>query len=186
MYNAGTVADQRASGHGYIYIRHRAPSTKWACLVTERSEFNDVNPQGSTISTIYDQRCRWWTAQRPILGPPEPVPTSGRLPSYGLETTFSASNFGFKIGRLSKPQNPAKIAQKASKTLPQTRPKRLQNDVLCCNPRKSKIMQPSHVFAHFLRSQTLENRPKIDAKTPAKSALCWIPSWSPKKYDFWC
>ena len=64
--------------------------------------------------------------------------------------------------------------------------KRLQNDSLSCKHRKSKIMQPSHVFAHFWRSQALENRPKIDAKTFSKSALCWIPSWNPKKYDFWC
>ena len=42
-----------------------------------------------------------------------------------------------------------KIVQKAFPSLPQTRPKRLQNDTLSCNPRKSKIMQPSHVFAHF-------------------------------------
>ena len=70
-------------------------------------------------------------------------------PPHVSETTFSASNFGFKIGRLSKPQNPAKIAQKAPKILPKTPPKRLRNHILCCKPRKSKIMQPSHVFAHF-------------------------------------
>ena len=33
-------------------------STKWACLVTERSEFNDLNAQRSMIPTINVQRCR--------------------------------------------------------------------------------------------------------------------------------
>ena len=41
-------------------------------------------------------------------------------------------------------------------------------------------MQPSHVFAHFSRSQAFENLSKIETKTPSKSILCWIPSWTPK------
>ena len=140
----------------------------------ERPTINDFDDLRSTLSMM-----DWSTINI------RAARTTLRRSLRGLGTTFSASNFGFKIGRLSKPQNPAKIAQKAPKILPKTPPKRLQNDVLCCNPRKSKIIQPSHVFAHFWRSQTLENRPKIDAKTPSKSALCWIPSWNPKKYDSW-
>ena len=104
----------------------------------QRPTINNFNDLRSTLSMM-----DWSTINIRAARP------SSRTPPRGPGTTFSASNFGFKIGRLSKPQNPAKIAQKAPKTLPKTPPKRLQNDVLCCNPRKSKIMQPSHVFAHF-------------------------------------
>ena len=44
---------------------------------------------------------------------------------------------------------PPKIVQKAAETLPRTLAQRFQNDTLSCKPRKSKIMQPSYVFAHF-------------------------------------
>ena len=66
------------------------------------------------------------------------------------ETTFSASNFGFKIGRLFKAQNPAKIAQKAPKTVPQTLPKRIQNSISSYNARNPKKMQPFHTKTSFL------------------------------------
>ena len=74
------------------------------------------------------------------------------------------------------PQKPSpRPSQNASKTASHlTMPEILKK----CNP---SIRKP-----HFWRFQTLENRPKIDAKTPWKSALSWIPSWNPKKYDFWC
>ena len=104
----------------------------------ERPTINDFDDLRSTLSMM-----DWSTINI------RAARTTLRRSLRGLGTTFSASNFGFKIGRLSKPQNPAKIAEKAPKTLPQTPPKRLQNDVLCCNPRKSKIIQPSHVFPHF-------------------------------------
>ena len=65
-----------------------------------------------------------------------------------------------------KDQKSPKIVQKPSQTLPENLPKEIQNDILSCNPRKSQIMQPSHVFAHFWRSQALEKRAKIEAKTP--------------------
>ena len=104
----------------------------------QRPTINDFNDLRSTLSMM-----DWSTINIRAAG------TRFRRSSRVPEITFSASNFGFKIGRFSKPQNPAKIAQKAPKTLPQTPPKRLQNDVLCSKPRKSKIMQPSHVFAHF-------------------------------------
>ena len=131
----------------------------------QRPTINDFNDLRSTLSMMDWSTINIRAARR-----------LHHLPLLDFETTFSASNFGFKIGRLPKPQNPAKIAQKASKTLPLTPPKRLQNDVLYCNPRKSKIMQPSYVFAHFSRSQAFENLSKIETKTPSKSTLCWIPS----------
>ena len=45
-----------------------------------------------------------------------------------------------------------------------------------CNP---PIRKP-----RFWRSQAFKIRPKIDAKTPSKSGLSWIPSWNPKKHVF--
>ena len=142
----------------------------------QRPTINDFNDLRSMLSMMDWSTINNWAARTTLH-----LPFASLKPLFRLPTSASKSQ---KSDCFSKPQNPPKIAQKAPKTLPQTPPKRLQNDVLCCNPRKSKIMQPSHVFAHFLRSQTLQNRPKIDAKTFAKSALCWIPSWNPQKYDF--
>ena len=79
--------------------------------------------------------------------------SSGHLPVNPplafLKSLFRLPTSASKLDSFSKPQNPAKIAQKAPKTLPQTLPKRLQNDVLCYKARKLKIMQPFHVFIHF-------------------------------------
>ena len=157
--------------------------TKWAWLFTERSEFNDFNDQRSMIPRINGQWCRWWTGQRSIIGPPEPLPTS---PLLTLETIFRLPTSSSKFDSFPNPQNPPNQAQNASKTLPQTLPKRIQNSISSYNARNPKKCNPSIRKPHFWRFQTLENRPKIDAKTPWKSALSWIPSWNPQKYDFWC
>ena len=123
------------------------PKHEWACLVTERSEFNDVNVQRSTISTIYDQHCRWWTGQRSILGPPEPTFTS---PLTSLEPLFRLPTSSSKFDSFPNPQNPPNQAQNASKTLPQTLPKRIQNSISSYNARNPKKMQPFHTKTSFL------------------------------------
>ena len=112
--------------------------------------------------------------------------TLPRVPCLTLETIFRLPTSSSKFDSFPNPQNPPNQAQNASKTLPQTLPKRIQNSISSYNARNPKKCNPSIRKPHFWRSQTLENRPKIDAKTPSKSALCWIPSWNPKKYDFWC
>ena len=173
----------------YIYIYIYPPpcpslrGTKWAWLFTERSEFNDFNDQRSMIPRINGQWCRWWTGQRSIIGPPDPSATS---PFTSLEPLFRLPTSSSKFDSFPNPQNPPNQAQNASKTLPQTLPKRIQNSISSYNARNPKKCNPSIRKPHFWRFQTLENRPKIDAKTPSKSALSWIPSWNPRKYDFWC
>ena len=132
MYISATVPE--LARHEVGVFGHRAKRVQHC----ERPTINDFDDLRSTLSMM-----DWSTINI------RAARTTCHLPPHVSETTFSASNFGFKIGRLSKPQNPAKIGQKAPKILPKTPPKRPQNDVLCCNPRKSKIIQPSHVFAHF-------------------------------------
>ena len=141
--------------HYYYYyyylltiIRHRAPGTKWVCLVTERSEFDDVNTQRSMMSTIYDASYRWWTGQRSFLGPTYPPADSGHLPATPplafLKSLFRLPTSASKFISFSKPQNPPKIVQKAPKTVPKTLPKRVQNSVLSYYARNPQKMHPSY------------------------------------------
>ena len=171
----------------YIYIRHRAPGTKWACLVTERSEFDDVNTQRSMMSTIYDQCCRWWTGQRSFLGPTYPPVDSRPTPLLRPWNHF----FGFQL-RLqnSSPFQSPKIHPKSSKKLRKPSPTPSQNgSKIACyltTPEILKKCTPPIRKPTFWRSLAFKNRRQIDAKTPSKSGLSWIPSWNPKKYHFWC
>ena len=151
--------------------------TKWACLVTERSEFNFVNVHRSTISTIYDQRCRWWTGQRSILGPPEPfsTPTTGIPPPTTPHTTPHVRNL-FKIGRLfeapkssqNRPKSSQNPPQDPSKTAPKRRlmlqPPKIKNNAtlqrFCSlltfpNPRKSSQNRCKNAFKISFMLDTL-------------------------------
>ena len=112
--------------------------------------------------------------------------TLPRVPFTSLKPLFRLPTSSSKFDSFPNPQNPPNQAQNASKTVPQTLPKRIQNSISSYNARNPKKCNPSIRKPHFWRFQTLKNRPKIDAKTPWKPALSWIPSWNPKKYDFWC
>ena len=85
--------------------------------------------------------------QRSIIGPPEPSVTS---PCTFLKPLFRLPTSSSKFDSFPNPQNPPNQAQNASKTLPQTLPKRLQNELLSCKPRKSKKMQTFHTKTSFL------------------------------------
>ena len=109
-----------------------------------------------------------------------------RLPPRVPEITFSPSNFGFKIDSFWKPQNPPKIVQKAPKTLPKTLPKRLPNSILCSNTRNVQKWYHYYTKTTFWLLAGLQKSSQNRCQNAFKIALSWIPSWTPKKYDFWC
>ena len=150
-----------------IIIRHRVPGTKWACLVTERSEFDDVNTQRSMMSTIYDASCRWWTGQRSFLGPPDPPVDSRWPPLSRLWNHF----FGFQL-RLQNwtPFQSPKIHPKSSKKLRKPSPRPSQNAFqrapYCPTPEMFKNGTTMIRKPHFASSHALRNRFKNRCQNP--------------------
>ena len=137
--------------------------------------------QRSTISTINDQRCRRWAGQRSLLGPTDPAVTS---PSRSWNHFFA---FQLRVQNWTRFESP-KIHPKSSKKLRKPSPKPSQNGSQIASyvptPEMFKNGTTMVRKPHFGSLLAFRNRLKIDAKTPSKSALCWIPSWNPKKYDF--
>ena len=130
--------------------------TKWAWLVTERSEFDDVNVQRSTMSTINDPTIDDINDQRsrmPMMDWSTIViradRTSGRIPLASLEPLFRLPTSSSKFDSFPNPQNPPNQAQNASKTLPQTLPKGIQNSISSYNARNAKKCNPSIRKPHF-------------------------------------
>ena len=76
--------------------------------------------------------------------------SSPHLPPLSFRTTFSASNFGFKIGLLFKAPKSNQNRSKSSENRPQDLPKQLQNSILFSNTRKLKKMQLSCTKTSFL------------------------------------
>ena len=86
--------------------------------------------------------------------------------------------------------NPCKKAFLTPKTLRKPSPKPSQNasQIASYVPTPEMFKNGTTMVRkpHFGSLLAFRNRLKIDAKTPSKSALSWIPSWNPKKYDFRC
>ena len=97
--------------------------------------------------------------------------------------------FGFQL-RLQNwtPFQSPKIQLSTPKTLRKPSPKASQNSSQIASyvptPEMFKNGTTMVRKPHFGSLLAFRNRLKIDAKTPSKSALCWIPSWNPQKYDF--
>ena len=156
----------------YIYIiRHRAPVHVCGVIVLA---------EGSR-ETLHLQRCHGWTGHSPILRPPDPPPDS---PFAFLEPLFRLPTSASKLDAF---QNP-KIQPKSPKKLRKPSPKPSQNgsQMVSYVPTPEMFKNGTTMVRkpHFGSLLAFRNRLKIDAKTPSKSALSWIPSWNPKKYDF--
>ena len=67
-----------------------------------------------------------------------------------MKSLFRLPTSSSKFDSFPNPQNPPNQAQNASKTLPQTLPKRIQNSISSYNARNPKKMQPFHTKTSFL------------------------------------
>ena len=76
--------------------------------------------------------------------------TTPGVPLTALEPLFRLPTSSSKFDSFPNPQNPPNQAQNASKTLPQTLPKRIQNSISSYNARNPKKMQPFHTKTSFL------------------------------------
>ena len=121
--------------HAVGVVIHRAKRVRRFQCPT----INDFNEQRSTMpmmdwSTISIKAAR----------------SDFHLPLLALEPRFRLPTSASKLDSFSKPQNPAKMVQKAPKTVPKTLPKRFQNSILSSNARNPQQMQPSYTKASFL------------------------------------
>ena len=90
---------------------------------------------------------------------PEPTAMPPTPPVQQNLSLFVAFSFGFNFVFFFKPllnlPKPPKIVQKASKTLPKTLAKLLQNCISSCNARNPKKIRPSHTKPSFLTFPSL-------------------------------
>ena len=123
-----------------------------------------------------------------------------QLPFVFLKPLFRRPTSASKFDSFPNPQNPPNQAQNASKTLPQTLPKRIQNSISSYNARNPKNMQPFHTKTSFLTfpdpQKSSQNRCQDTLKisfnlgypleTPKNTIfdVKTSPRWTPKISDF--
>ena len=135
----------------------------------QRPTINDFDDLRSTLSMM-----DWSTINIRAARPTCRTPFADLKPLFRLPTSASKSD-AFRS---------PKIQPKSPKKLPKPSQNGSQIAYYVPTPEMFKNGTTMVRKPHFGSLLALRNRFKIDAKTPSKSALCWIPSWNPKKYDF--
>ena len=128
IHNSSNTYPPPCPWHEVGVFGHRAKRVRRCQYPT----INDVNDLRSMLSMM-DWSTIVFRADIP----------SGRLrptPLRVFGTTFSASNFGFKIGLLFKTPKSTQNRPKSS----ENRPKRVQNSMLSYNARNPQKMHPSY------------------------------------------
>ena len=158
---------------------HRAKRVR-RCQYPTINDVNDLRSMLSMMdwSTIVFRAARS-SGHLPVTSQPTPL--------LRLWNHFFA--FQLRLQNWTPFQSP-KIHPKSSKKLrkPSPRPSQNGSKIACylTTPDILKKCTPPIRKPNFWPSLAFKNRRKIDAKTPSKSVWSWIPSWNPKKYNFWC
>ena len=161
--------------HGVIVFSSEA-STTISIPNDQWFQYPMINDSNDGWSFIIHQ----FRASRHSGHPPPPPPSRPWNHFFG---------FQLRLRNLISLQSP-EIHLTRPKTLPKLSPRPSQNVSKIASylptPEILKKCNPPIRKPHFWRSRAFKNRPKIDAKTPSRSASSWIPSWNPEKHDFWC
>ena len=177
-------------------------NTQWSMIPTmdDHSSFTNLGPPDPppdsplaalkplfrvpTSASKFDLSSKPWNPLNKAQNPPKTLPktlpkrlqnsilsSNARNPQK-MQPSHTKTSFLMFPGLQKSSQNRGQNASKIASYLPTL------EIFKKCNP---PIRKPN-----FWRCRAFRNRFKIDAKTPSRSALCWMPSWNPKKCDFWC